>query len=322
MPLLAPGLVRNSAVSSKSPYRRSVTMSPFPGGAPAEGLTADRTPFPIDQCSFGKSVAFRSRQPHVVSPSHRSRQPAPRSASRERVRREARLHRRELLQADGPPLDDEAGLLRLVDLEADEAGAGHAVDEVGHRHVVDPGAEAVACGLHAVAVPLADPEGLPRDGVVLRAGEPPAPLLVVDAPAPGALGGVDLDLVAVNDPVPVVGARGAPELHAGVERRVHPDLELEDEVGVLLRRAQEAVLLAEHGAAHEGAVLDGVDGLAPALDPARRALSVEQRDPAFVGLGCHGCQQCQQDGEASAERLQSTDHEGSPGVILTHGVRS
>ena len=74
----------------------------------------------------------------------------------------------------------------------------------------------------------------------------------------------------------------AADLHAGVERRMHLELQLQDEVAVILLRAEERVGRVGHGAPDDGAVLDFVVGLAAALDPAVEVLAVEERGPVVL----------------------------------------
>jgi len=52
-----------------------------------------------------------------------------------------------------------------VNLQSDEAHRGHRVDEMRDGHTVDPGAQGVADGLNAEAVPLAIAVGLLSCGI-------------------------------------------------------------------------------------------------------------------------------------------------------------
>ena len=136
---------------------------PFLDSAPPLSSTLSSPPL-ISQPPFGNSFSRAPRQPQVLRPSKSSSKPCERSSSvsvlgvrpvaargSSRIRMFRHLHR-------------EPGLLRLVHLEADEARARHAVDDVRDRDAVHPRAQPVAVRLHAVLVPLADLNALREAG--------------------------------------------------------------------------------------------------------------------------------------------------------------
>src|SRR5207302_7840497 len=65
-------------------------------------------------------------------------------------------------------------------------------------NAVEPRLDGITATLDAEFVPLALFEGLLRRLVIFQIHEPFSPALIVDASSPGAAGGVDLHLVAVN----------------------------------------------------------------------------------------------------------------------------
>src|SRR5690606_17133794 len=103
-----------------------------------------------------------------------------------------------------------------VHLEPDEAGRGHRVFQIGDGNIVHPRADRAPIANDAIAVPLAALERAARLGIrsrLLRA-EPAAVRLVIDEA--GRTVGLDLDLIAVDAAVVMVGKAIRSDLHAGV----------------------------------------------------------------------------------------------------------
>ena len=128
---------------------------PFLDSAPPLSSTLS-SPSLISQPPFGNSFSRAPRQPQRGAAVEEQLEALRALELGERVGHEARVRPGQLPDADVAPLHREAGFLRLVDLEADEARARHAVDEVRDRDAVHPRAQPVAVRLHAVVVPLAD----------------------------------------------------------------------------------------------------------------------------------------------------------------------
>src|SRR5690606_34122113 len=126
-------------------------------------------------------------------------------------------------------------------LQGDEAALGHEIIKVRHGNAVDPRLDVLAPGFDAEMVPFVLFEGLLCFRLVFEVEEPSAAGFVVDAAGPGAVGGVDLDLIpvhaAVLEPVEAVAA----DLYAGIHARIDLELEFEDEIAVMPFGAEEGV---------------------------------------------------------------------------------
>ena len=170
----------------------------------------------------------------------------------------------------------------------------HAVFQVSGWDVVEPGLERVAAAFDAHLVPIVLAKGLAGRLVVRQIVEPAAPPFIVNSAGPGAIRGIDLGLVAVN----ATGGnfyclafvrnfrrlvkRLAAELHAGVERGVDFELELQDEIAEIAIGAQKRVTGVGNAGADDLAILGAVLCRPAALLPAGQRLAVEKRAPIFV----------------------------------------
>ena len=171
-----------------------------------------------------------------------------------------------------------------MDLQGDEAGRGHVVLEVGGGDAVDEGADAVADRFDSVMVPVVLFEGISRSWIVGKVVEPAAAAFVVDATAPASIGGIDLDLVAVDLSVLVIGEAVRADLDAAVQGGIDLVFDLEDEVRVELVGAKKGIRRLGNGRADDHAVFNGVFGNAAPLGPAVEILAIEEIDP-FARLG-------------------------------------
>src|SRR5688572_13855647 len=193
----------------------------------------------------------------------------------------------QLFDLDVPPADlHRLFFFRLVNLQGDEALRRHVVFQVGGGHAIDPGLDRRAFALDAELVPLALLEGLAGLGVSLQVVQPAATFLVVNPAGPGPVRRIDLDLIAehriarhlprlpvLNDFAFFLGVLAA-NLHARVHAGIDLELQLENEVAVVAVGAEKAVRRAEDRRADDGAVFDGVLGLAPPLHPAVERFAV------------------------------------------------
>jgi hypothetical protein len=215
-----------------------------------------------------------------------------------------------------------SGRTHGVDLERDETLGGLLVDQVGGGDAVDPGLEHRAARLHPQPVPLAGTEGGAGAGIEGHREQPTASRLVVDARAPCALAGVDLDLVAVNATVHHLGTALAAHLDPRVERALDQEVELEHEVGEGLLGGQEAVGAVRHRDPDDRAVLDPVLGRPIDLAPPREIAPVEQCGPAVAALGRRGAAAAaggvQQNQREGAHARSSTARDHVPRSTATH----
>ena len=116
-------------------------------------------------------------------------------------------------------------------LQSEETLGLHVVDDVRGRRAVDPHAQPRPDGLDAVVVPLAELVQQLRRWIHLAGVEPAALRFLVDAAAPGAIGGIDVGLVTMHAAVLEIRRAQGAELHARVRRaHVLAHVELEDEV--------------------------------------------------------------------------------------------
>ncbi len=207
----------------------------------------------------------------------------------------------ELLDADiAPPHFARLGFgADAVNLQGDETAGRHVVFQIGRRHAVDPGLDRVAPAFDAIVIPLAGLERLAGRFVLAQVVQPAAATFVVDAAAPGAGRGVDFNLVAMHaaggnrflevsvlDVGRLVKALAA-NLHARVELGVNFEVQFENEVAVVLGRAEKRVAGVGHAGADDRVVFDAVLCLAPFLHPTIERLAVEQR-LALLGQECGG----------------------------------
>ena len=59
---------------------------------------------------------------------------------------------RKILDANVTPFDLLPGRLGTMDLQGDEAGRSHIIGQIGHRHAIDPRADAIADCFDAVVI--------------------------------------------------------------------------------------------------------------------------------------------------------------------------
>ena len=85
-----------------------------------------------------------------------------------------------------------------MDLQGDHALPGQVVAEIGGRHSVDEGFDAVADTFDARLVPVALFEGLACGLVVFQVKEPAAPALIIDSAGVGSGAGIDFVLVTTS----------------------------------------------------------------------------------------------------------------------------
>src|SRR5436190_14532052 len=180
------------------------------------------------------------------------------------------------------------GLFAAVNLQRYEAAQRHRINQVRGGHAVDPGLERIAHALDAILVPLAELVGGTAGFVLFQRIEPAAPAFLVNAaaPPPGRLI-VHLHLAAMHAArrnlerlaAEVVGRfvvkAMAADLNSRIQTRVRLQLQFEDEIAVLLFRAQKTVKRVHLARADDAAILDDVLRLAAALDPTVERLAVE-----------------------------------------------
>ena len=202
----------------------------------------------------------------------------------------------QLLDADvAPPHVERLGFLaNPVHLERDESARRDRVVQIGGRHAVEPGFDRVAFALNAEGVPLFGLERLAGRLIAFQIDEPATAPLVVQTARPRAGRRIDFDLIAVHasgrnldglaaklDGLGLVEALAA-DLNARVQSVLHIELQFEDEIRIIVFRAQERIARVRHRRPHNLAVLDTVFRVAAVLHPTFQILPVEEILPTLI----------------------------------------
>lgn len=145
-----------------------------------------------------------------------------------------------------------------VDLKGDKAGLCHGVAEVSGGDTIDPCLDVVAYGADHDFVPCVFFECFLCFGVVFEVVKPATAAFIINASGPGAIGGVDFDLIAVDAAVLIIFERVGADLHTRVESRINFEFILEDEVAVDFFGGEEGVGCVGDGSADDGSVFDAV----------------------------------------------------------------
>ena len=176
-------------------------------------------------------------------------------------------------------------------------------------------------------IPVTGLERLARPIIVEQVVQPPAPPLFVDPTCPHAwslntsvlaniLIRINLDLVSVHLPIAVFRHAVTADLHTRVQRLVHLEFILENEVGIIFLRAQKTVRSVGHGLANNGSVYHRVASFSSALNPPVQTLPIEKGICPVLGVQDWGSEN---ERKGAIELHQSSLH---PGEAAKQAIQS
>jgi len=125
-------------------------------------------------------------------------------------------------------------LADAVDLQSDKAGGCHFVDDIGGQLTIDPDPDTAADGFDTIEIPFTGFESRFAGRVAFEIVEPATACFIINAAAPGARGGFNLDLIAMHPSILIFGYAEAANLDARVEAIIDHGFKFKDEIVIHL----------------------------------------------------------------------------------------